>query len=378
MNATVSNELYETIKSDFQNGKSLRQLEKDYQINRKRISSMLKADNVHTDKSYSDKIISQATGLFLSGRSVRSIAKELKLDKDILANRLEEVGVRPKQKAKCANQAFVSTTATKEIARQYEQERLSVQSLADMYGRSTNYIWNILKHEGVIDSERTSRIYFFNEGIMNKIDTPEKAYWLGFLYADGYVCYTDNKYSVEVTLKSSDKKHLEKLAKFVGTDAPVTEKEVELDGKQIKVYRLTMHSKKLAMDLARYGCTQAKSLTLTFPTFLTDELESHFIRGYFDGDGCLTIANQKQYNHKMLVFGAVGTKEFLDEYEARFHKIGVRKCKYEPTGQAWQSRHGGNRQARVAFDYLYKDATVYLERKYSKFIAVLGGDSQDD
>ena len=128
--------------------------------------------------------------------------------------------------------------------------------------------------------------------------------------------------------------------------------------------------KQLAIDLTKHGCPPNKSLNLSFPK-INKSLLHHFMRGYFDGDGTLTTYN----NGKSLKFGVVGTKDFLDIYEGHLYKIGITKTKYQPTGKSWQTQHGGNQQAKIFFDFLYKDATVYLDRKYNKFTAVLGGNT---
>ncbi len=45
-------------------------------------------------------------------------------------------------------------------------------------------------------------------------------------------------------------------------------------------------------DLIGHGATIRKSLTLTFPTHLDEKLIKHFLRGYFDGDGCINYRPQ--------------------------------------------------------------------------------------
>ena len=54
-------------------------------------------------------------------------------------------------------------------------------------------------------------MYKYNENFFEKIDSPRKAYWLGFLYADG--CILDQRKSkiLEITLSKNDKNHLQKL-----------------------------------------------------------------------------------------------------------------------------------------------------------------------
>lgn len=116
------------------------------------------------------------------------------------------------------------------------------------------------------------------KNIFHIIDTEEKAYWLGFLYADGYV----SKYNqIEVSLSLEDEEHLIKLKQFINTNTNIIKDEHRC--------RLLFCSKELANDLAQLGCVNNKSLILQFPTEqqVPQELIRHFLRGYVDGDGCL-------------------------------------------------------------------------------------------
>ena len=112
-----------------------------------------------------------------------------------------------------------------------------------------------------------------------KIDSEEKAYWLGFLYADGYISFSENK--IELSLAEKDVHHIEKFRDFLGINNRICYRP------SVKAYRLSFRSDKCKQDLINQGCTPRKSLTLKFPTSkqVPYELIRHFIRGYFDGDG---------------------------------------------------------------------------------------------
>ena len=95
----------------------------------------------------------------------------------------------------------------------------------------------------------------FNQHVFDSIDTEEKAYWLGFIFADGYVSTRDNTF--EVSLKLSDFEHLEKLKKFLEWSGTVKKDSFRC--------RLSVVNKHLKQTLVNYGCTPRKSLTLKFP-----------------------------------------------------------------------------------------------------------------
>ena len=186
------------------------------------------------------------------------------------------------------------------------------------------------------------------------IDTEEKAYWLGFLYADGYV--NEKIYQIEVSLKGSDKEHLEKLKKCIKSKSKITDRIV--DGHDVS--RIHLYSKKLTKDLIDKGCFQKKSLTLTPPTnkIIPKELEKHFIRGYIDGDGCFSGE---------CTFNVVGTKEILDYVIDHLRKnTTISKAgTFSMTGEAYQWHHNSKRDHDKIHNYLYKNATIYLDRKYA-------------
>lgn len=121
----------------------------------------------------------------------------------------------------------------------------------------------------------------FDETKFQSIDTEEKAYWLGFLYADASITSGD-RFVLEFSQK--DREVLERFKLFMDTNVEIKYKEVNLNGKVYGAYRIQIHSKKLCEQLIVLGCTPRKSLTKTFPS-LPEEYVLPFIAGYFDGNG---------------------------------------------------------------------------------------------
>lgn len=215
-----------------------------------------------------------------------------------------------------------------------------------------------------IEIIQNNQKHLFNQNIFKTIDTEEKAYWLGFLYADGYICNrNDGGKHIELALAEYDFEHLLKFKEFMNATNDIQYKE------SANAYRICIYSKELVNDLINLGCIPNKSLILKFPTKeqVPENLIHHFMRGYFDGDGCLsTTHNQKS-------FSVIGTFEFLNKYE-EYLLQGINKNK--PNKRLHDPRHNentysikyvGNIQCKKIFDFLYKDATVYLNRKYDKF-----------
>ncbi len=191
----------------------------------------------------------------------------------------------------------------------------------------------------------------------SSIKTEEDAYWLGFIYADGYVSDQNN---FEVSLKLSDKKHLEKLKEYLELKLPIYTDDYRC--------RLIYKNSYLVNNLKKLSITPRKSLTLKFPYgIMSKELYRHFIRGYFDGDGSVSFYKIKSKKLKILSLSLLGTKSFLD---------GVRK--YSPIQFSKYVKNNGSNETLVLsvshkkadiFGYwLYSDCNIYLDRKYKKYM----------
>ena len=139
------------------------------------------------------------------------------------------------------------------------------------------------------------------------IDTEEKAYWLGFLYADGSVGSKEDK--IELGLAEKDLKHIEKFRDFMNITNKISYRE------STRSYRISFRSSKCKQDLINKGCIPKKSLILEFPNEkqVPNNLIKHFIRGYFDGDG--SIAKNKNKVRATIISTedfCWGIKNYLD------------------------------------------------------------------
>jgi intein-encoded DNA endonuclease-like protein len=198
-----------------------------------------------------------------------------------------------------------------------------------------------------------------NENTFKIIDTEEKAYWLGFLYADGYL--NPLNCQIEVALKEEDKNHLKKLKEFLNVQSNITEREVTTRDKKYKSVRLSFANKNMFADLINLGCAPAKSLTLTFPNddIVPLNLKRHFMRGFIDGDGCL-VNTDKTY-----CLSFTSTKEFIQKACECFN---LRECKLYSSGKAYTWRSGHATLVKQYLKIFYNDSNIYLDRKYKKYL----------
>lgn len=193
----------------------------------------------------------------------------------------------------------------------------------------------------------------FNENYFSTIDTDDKAYFLGYLMADGCVCKDINR--VDFGIHKKDIAILQVFKKCLRSINNIRQ--------HADVAIMNHTSKKLVSDLISHGCTERKSLTLQFPTTVPQEYLWAFIRGYFDGDGCAT-SHMPSTNKNRIRINFIGTKDFLTDLQKVF-KTNYKLC---PTG-TYKRNFRLEITSKATIEYIvsnmYKNATVKLERKYN-------------
>ncbi len=223
------------------------------------------------------------------------------------------------------------------------------------------------------------RQYLLDESFFEKIDTQGKAYWLGFLYADGWIC--NKNHSVGLTLKASDGDHLIKFKKYVKSNAPITtikSKQRKIKNQIIKSClqkNIMLHSKKVKMDLISVGCGLNKSLTLEFPNSsqVPQDLLSHFIRGYFDGDGCLSsyISKKDKNPRKAYQMTIVGSDQFILSLKDFLLKILNVKIYTHKRGKVSILSLKTNERCKIFCEWIYSNSQIHLKRKYKIYQKML-------
>lgn len=214
-------------------------------------------------------------------------------------------------------------------------------------------------------------------------DTEETFYWAGFIAADGCVNDPDKKKHLKngkeeitsrlsIVLSKTDKDHLKKFVKDIKyskecDDVQYNPSKNSLVQSKSELTQIRITSQKIVNDLKKFGIGPRKSLTYCPPKeLILHPLFHHFLRGYFDGDGSVSFnADEGQLRCNIL-----GSLEFMEIYKSMFEKhcntkVG-RKIYIGKNDLACLS-HGGNKVLKRIFDYLYKDATIYLQRKWDKF-----------
>lgn len=135
-------------------------------------------------------------------------------------------------------------------------------------------------------------------------------------------------------------------------------------------------------DLLKYGIVPNKTFILNCLPNLNKKYIHSYVRGYFDGDGSVIIRKYKINHFGTLCISMLGNETFLSEIQSIFISLGCSKTKLslakpKTNSQTFQYSKGGNKQVRLIYNYLYKEASVYLERKFLKFKILLGALDSD-
>ena len=246
-------------------------------------------------------------------------------------------------------------------------KKLNCKQIAKEAHCSVDTIYDWMKRHGieVVDSvtHLVKKKYTENETFFSIIDTEEKAYWLGFIMADGHV----DDYKLTISLSKKDKSHLQKLVQAIKSNRTIREYDTYLTSteKSYKMVRLDINSKKIVNDLNSLGLTKNKSLNEFIPD-IPQNLIRHFIRGYFDGDGCIT-GGFKKSGETWVAFNVVGGLSILEQITSVLNEeLGI-TLNIHNKENGLKVIIGSDGVALTIFDWMYKDAHVYLSRKFLKY-----------
>lgn len=213
--------------------------------------------------------------------------------------------------------------------------------------------------------------YYYDESYFEKIDTNEKAYWLGFLYADGCIV-TDkrrnNSKHLELSLCKKDARHLKKFLYCLKSDAIVHFKKSKCGNKEYESCRINIYNKKICEDLINLGCVPRKTYDLKFPSheIVSKKFLKDFLRGFFDGDGCINVSNNT------IKLNIAGTLDMLQEIGHYLVENDIvisipTLSKDKRKNSLYQLWIYGVDNVKNVLDYLYKDSSMFLDRKFDLY-----------
>jgi hypothetical protein len=183
-----------------------------------------------------------------------------------------------------------------------------------------------------------------------------------------------NKRSVNISLQEKDKDILLKIADAIGSTGYLYTKKKYSDAHQ-QQYKLVLYSRHLCESLCYYNVVPNKSLILEFPKTLPIKYYSHLLRGYLDGDG-----NISNYNDRFKQVRIVSTYNFCND--AKFFietalkiNCSIKNCKNCIITKELEI--SGRNQCEKFLNWIYKDANLYIQRKYDTYRSMFNINNSD-
>ena len=253
----------------------------------------------------------------------------------------------------------------KQMAKYFNVSESSIQNKARRLGVTVN----------VQDKDRG------NINIFENINSEESAYWLGFIYADGYIIVSESgrNFELGIELSTVDIDHLNKFNSIFNDYYKVKVRKRSMDklktlnknhelGRFNTMCNIRIYSKKVVKDLEKNGVVQNKTNSDIFPKIKDKELFFHFLRGFIDGDGSYHLQHVKTCKRVISYprINMTGNNKLFFEYLVeRLGEYNIKPTIYKD-GNSWKLEIGRYNDYKKVVNYMFKNATIYLERKYQK------------
>lgn len=243
---------------------------------------------------------------------------------------------------------------------------ISLKNIGEKFKVSRSVITRVFK-ENEITIQKDNHKYKADYRVFEKIDSPEKAYWLGFLAADGTIYQRLDSSaggdSVILNIHQKDRMHLEKFKIFMKSNVNIQDY-ISNDGfsNNTPMCKIVFNSKLLVQDLIDKNVTPRKSLTLQVPN-INSEYYLPFILGYFDGDGSISY-NTAENIYSLSI---VGTKEILLWINSLLNisETNNLEKRIQNDKNTYYIRCGGTRKPYLILKKLYESCPIiHLDRKY--------------
>lgn len=302
-------------------------------------------------------LINESILLYRTTFSISEVAKFTNLSSSFVYRWLKKIN---EYKPTCEKFSSICLSDSKFIIELY-LSGIGCKVIADKLGYNEQSVRKLIKEMGIL---RNTKPYqnLLDHTWLDKIDSEIKSYYLGLLAADGWL----DKNSLFIDLHEKDSVLLEKLQQRVAPFIPLAF--YKKKGVETKHVRFVVTSKQWCEQCQNLKIGYNKSLTI--PDMIDNipkEFRNHFIRGYFDGDGTVGVYIHKKYNKKHARIQLLGTKEFLSGIHREIN-LPVGTISQNPKEKIFRLTYFGKQRLFEIHDYLYENATIFLERKKEKFV----------
>lgn len=354
----------EQIINDFQNGQKPKELAIKYNCNQTYLNQTLRQWGINQNpREKHKKDYSRILQLYNSGVSAYQIGLDLNIPVMCVCRALHSFRIDISEGQRKHDGGLLKDKA-KEIVEKYKSGT-GCYKLAKEYNCAETSILRLLNDNNI--EIRDLKQFTCDENFWEKIDNEASAYFLGLFMSDG--CNMEEK--GQICIQMCDKDIIEKFVKYINYTGNIIlnrgRKENHLDA-----YKITISSKKLSQDLAKLGCVARKTYSIEFPKdgIIPDNLMNHWCRGEFCGDGTI-FQYSKRLDWSVRIVGTKHQCDGMAKYISAKLNINATSTKVytnKKTGfEIWRFNVSGSHQIKVFLDWLYKDATIFMTRKYNKY-----------
>lgn len=313
--------------------------------------------------------------------TIRELSSKYHIGQDKVREILKKNSVRIRTNGETAilrkNRGYTLEQIESIVIDNYTNKKWGQKKSGEQFNLSNNTVKKILqKHSVEIRDlhqsiqvanqiyDRTATHYKKNEDFFKK-ETPDMAWVLGFLAADGNVCRNENRIRIELSVV--DKEILIKIKDLISIENPIYERE---DKRGFKYVSLEWSCEEHKKDLATYGIVPNKTHILVPPTKLNKKFYIDYVRGYFDGDG--TINLNKNGNKRSLRWSICGASKPMLNWiiEVLTYVCDIPPVKlYKNTSMDtdFYSFVYSTTSTKKIYSHLYTENSIYLKRKKDKF-----------
>lgn len=214
----------------------------------------------------------------------------------------------------------------------------------------------LLKRKNVHEKRNKRKI---NSNFFENIDTEEKAYWLGFLSADGHIGKERN--SIKLALSKKDEEHVKKFKESIQSEHDIRTYKTGGYSETAMSAEIVIGDAKMHSDLYNLGLRNLKQNHL-LPTKVPNSLIRHYIRGIFDGDGWFTLTDKT----REIGFGM--NRPILEFVNKKIvESLNIKSRSIKDYKNIARYRINDKLDIKKILDWFYKDSSVYLDRKYNKY-----------
>jgi hypothetical protein len=305
-------------------------------------------------RRYSQEEKNKVIEMYKNGAYTKDISSTLDIPETNVVRWAKDAGLSRIKKVITKREEPVITSKIIELYK----SGLKIREVADELQLSYRQVEHIISTKLNLTRHRGPQSMISLEDYFDKIDSEDKAYYLGWIMADGNVSITNGQYSLKMHISITDRCIIDSFLRDIGSTNKTAFKKKNGNGS----YYVSLTSKKLVERLIELGVRPRKTGLESIPSELSQEMKRHFIRGYFDGDGITCIKKMKRS-------GFIGSELILEEIQGELET-------YQTISIANYSKAHyflyGIAQSKILYDYMYSDSTIWLERKRKRMDLICG------